>query len=118
MYTCIVSGSTLSGDERRTWDPSNLPINNSQILSTPKGASEEGRAGMGSVDSRTALIVGFYCLCSGGMLVINKVAIHYINVPAFVTIMQFAATSAVRAHGQTRCPILALYGRTCHNALE
>ena len=47
-------------------------------------------------DPAVALIVGFYCLCSGGMLVINKVAMHYISVPAFVTIAQFAATSAVR----------------------
>lgn len=49
------------------------------------------------VDTSTALIVGFYCLCSGGMLVINKVAISYINVPAFVTIVQFSTTAAVHS---------------------
>ena len=41
-------------------------------------------------------IVSFYCLCSGGMLVINKLAVHMIGAPAFVTICQFAATAAVR----------------------
>jgi len=40
----------------------------------------------------TASIVIFYCLCSGGMLVVNKLTIHHIAAPAFVTLVQFAAT--------------------------
>ena len=43
--------------------------------------------------SSVAAIVGFYCLCSGGMLVLNKLAVHHTPAPAFVTIVQFAATA-------------------------
>ena len=39
-------------------------------------------------------VVLFYCACSGGMLVINKLAVHHVGAPAFVTLVQFAATVA------------------------
>jgi len=39
------------------------------------------------------LTVGLYCICSGGMLVINKVTVAFLGVPALITISQFAATS-------------------------
>ena len=57
-----------------------------------------------------AMVVAFYCLCSGGMLVINKVAVTMLGSPAFVTICQFAASAAVSAcrsiagEGLTRAP--------------
>lgn len=38
-------------------------------------------------------IVAFYCFCSGGMLVLNKLAVHHIHAPAFVTVVQFVATA-------------------------
>lgn len=43
--------------------------------------------------SAVALVVAFYCACSGGMLVLNKLAVHYIGAPAFVTVAQFVATT-------------------------
>ena len=39
-------------------------------------------------------VVLFYCAYSGGMLVINKLAVHHVGAPAFVTLVQFAATVA------------------------
>ena len=61
-------------------------------------ACRRHQRGMSSTGSShaTYLIVGFYCLCSGGMLVINKVVVAYVGVPALITIAQFAATSLVR----------------------
>ena len=43
--------------------------------------------------TETILIVGLYALCSAGMLVINKLAVHHIGVPSFVTLCQFAVTA-------------------------
>ena len=31
-------------------------------------------------------VVAFYCACSGGMLVLNKLAVHHVGAPAFVTL--------------------------------
>ena len=39
-------------------------------------------------------VVLFYCACSGGMLVINKLAVHHVGAPAFVTLVQFVTTAA------------------------
>jgi len=39
-------------------------------------------------------VVAFYCACSASMLVLNKLAVHHIGAPAFVTIIQFVTTSA------------------------
>ena len=39
-------------------------------------------------------VVAFYCACSGGMLVLNKLAVHHVGAPAFVTLAQFVATAA------------------------
>ena len=39
-------------------------------------------------------VVAFYCVCSGGMLVFNKLAVHHVGAPAFVTFVQFATTAA------------------------
>lgn len=38
------------------------------------------------------LTVALYCVCSGGMLIINKLAVKHIPAPAFVTFAQFLAT--------------------------
>ena len=43
--------------------------------------------------TETIFIVGLYALCSAGMLVINKLAVHHIGVPSFVTLCQFSATA-------------------------
>lgn len=45
--------------------------------------------------SSVTAVVLFYCACSGGMLILNKLAVHHIGAPAFVTICQFVATAAV-----------------------
>ena len=44
--------------------------------------------------SSVAAIIVFYCFCSGGMLIINKLAVHYVAAPAFVTLVQFIASTA------------------------
>ena len=44
-------------------------------------------------------VVSFYCMCSGGMLVLNKLAVHHVGAPAFVTLSQFVATAAFVAAG-------------------
>ena len=46
------------------------------------------------VASNVGAVVAFYCVCSGGMLVFNKLAVHHVGAPAFVTIVQFATTAA------------------------
>ena len=40
----------------------------------------------------TSAIV-FYCLCSGGMLLVNKLAVHHLPLPGLVTACQFSACS-------------------------
>ena len=45
--------------------------------------------------SEAASAVVAYALCSASMLVINKLAVHHIPLPSFVTFCQFAATAAV-----------------------
>ena len=44
--------------------------------------------------SEVSAVVAFYCACSGGMLVINKLTVHHVGAPAFVTLVQFVATAA------------------------
>lgn len=46
------------------------------------------------MSTSVAAIVAFYCACSGGMLVLNKLAVHHIGAPAFVTLSQFVTTAA------------------------
>ena len=41
-----------------------------------------------------AAVIVFYCFCSGGMLIINKLAVHHVAAPAFVTLVQFVASAA------------------------
>jgi hypothetical protein len=70
--------------------------------------------------STTAAVVGFYCACSGGMLVLNKLAVHHIRAPALVTLVQFATTTAFVTGGwQCGClPIdQARWSRLKHFAL-
>jgi len=45
--------------------------------------------------SRTALIMGYYAACSSTMLVINKVAVHFLPAPTFVLACQLAATALI-----------------------
>ena len=51
--------------------------------------------------TETIFIVGLYALCSAGMLVINKLAVHHIGVPSFVTLCQFAVTAGTVLVGST-----------------
>jgi len=44
-----------------------------------------------SVEVTGAII--FYCLCSGGMLLVNKLTVHHIPLPGIVTATQFASCS-------------------------
>lgn len=48
---------------------------------------------MAALATETIFIVGLYALCSAGMLIINKLAVHHIGVPSFVTLCQFAVTA-------------------------
>uniref|UniRef100_A0A7S2G6D3 Sugar phosphate transporter domain-containing protein n=1 Tax=Haptolina brevifila TaxID=156173 RepID=A0A7S2G6D3_9EUKA len=41
----------------------------------------------------TAAVV-FYCLCSGSMLLVNKLAVHHMPLPGLVTSCQFSTCSA------------------------
>jgi len=43
--------------------------------------------------SQTVAVVAVYCCCSSMMLIVNKLAVHHIGAPAFVTWLQFAATA-------------------------
>ena len=54
-----------------------------------------GRAGLTRMAyaTETIFVVGLYALCSAGMLIINKLAVHHIGVPSFVTLCQFAVTA-------------------------
>lgn len=36
-----------------------------------------------------------YCFCSAGMLIVNKLAVHHIPLPALLTVSQFASASVV-----------------------
>ena len=47
-----------------------------------------------SLQANVYFIVSFYCLCSACMLIVNKLAVHHIGVPAAVTISQFFATAS------------------------
>uniref|UniRef100_A0A7S4BTG6 Sugar phosphate transporter domain-containing protein n=1 Tax=Chrysotila carterae TaxID=13221 RepID=A0A7S4BTG6_CHRCT len=40
-----------------------------------------------------ATAVVFYCFCSGGMLLVNKLAVYHVPSPAIVTLCQFASAS-------------------------
>jgi len=42
----------------------------------------------------TTIAIVFYCLCSGGMLLVNKLAVHHVPLPAFVTACQFSSCAA------------------------
>ena len=37
--------------------------------------------------------VAFYCICSGGMLLVNKLAVHHLPLPGLVTACQFSLCS-------------------------
>jgi len=41
----------------------------------------------------TTSAVIFYCLCSGGMLLVNKLTVHHLNLPGLVTTCQFSVCS-------------------------
>jgi len=51
---------------------------------------------MKEADSSAASVataVVFYCFCSGGMLIVNKLAVYHVPSPAIVTLCQFATAS-------------------------
>ena len=52
------------------------------------------------VNTEVIFVVVLYALCSAGMLIINKLAVHHIGVPSFVTVSQFAATAVVVLAGR------------------
>ena len=41
----------------------------------------------------TVVVIATYCVCSSCMLILNKLAVHHVGLPAFVTLLQFAATT-------------------------
>ena len=45
------------------------------------------------MDMNVVLLLGVYCACSSLMLILNKLAVHHIAAPAFVTLVQFAVTT-------------------------
>lgn len=49
---------------------------------------------------RVAVAVIFYCVCSGSMLLVNKLAVYHIPSPALVTLCQFATASSVVLAGK------------------
>ena len=49
-----------------------------------------------------ATAVVFYCLCSGGMLLVNKLAVHHLPLPGLVTATQFTVCS-VCVYGGKMC---------------
>lgn len=49
----------------------------------------------------TSAIV-FYCICSGGMLLVNKLAVHHLPLPGLVTTCQFSLCSMV-VYGSKLC---------------
>ena len=53
------------------------------------------------------LVVLFYCFCSGGMLVINKLAVHHVRAPAFVTLVQFVVSALYVVSGHA-CGLIQL----------
>jgi hypothetical protein len=55
-------------------------------MAPPKGGSEAS-----AVEVTSAVI--FYCLCSGGMLLVNKLTVHHIPLPGLITTCQFSACS-------------------------
>jgi len=56
-----------------------------------------------SLETTTAII--FYCVCSGGMLIVNKLAVHHLPLPGFVTSCQFS-TCAAFVYGAKLCGFL------------
>ena len=49
---------------------------------------------------RVAIAVIFYCVCSGSMLLVNKLAVYHIPSPALVTLCQFTTASSVVLGGK------------------
>ena len=45
--------------------------------------------------SEACFAVAVYSACSASMLIVNKLAVHHLPAPAFVTLMQFVATALV-----------------------
>ena len=60
------------------------------------GVGRKGEAT--SVEIASAVI--FYCLCSGGMLLVNKLAVHHIPLPGLVTASQFFSCAVVVYSGK------------------
>jgi len=54
------------------------------------GVSRVGEAS--SVEVTSAVV--FYCICSGGMLLVNKLAVYHLPLPGLVTSCQFSTCSA------------------------
>ena len=50
--------------------------------------------GEATVANVTSAVI-FYCLCSGGMLIVNKLTMHHIPLPALATVCQFSTASVV-----------------------
>ena len=44
--------------------------------------------------SETTAAVVFYCLCSGSMLIVNKITVMHLPLPALVTVCQFSSCSS------------------------
>jgi GDP-mannose transporter len=55
------------------------------------------------LEMTTAII--FYCICSAGMLIVNKLAVHHVPMPGFVTSCQFS-TCAALVYGMKLCGVL------------
>lgn len=55
----------------------------------------KSQAPIGGESASVATAVIFYCLCSGSMLLVNKLAVSHIPSPALVTLCQFASASVV-----------------------
>ena len=47
----------------------------------------------GAVETTSAVL--FYCVCSAGMLLVNKLAVHHVPLPALVTASQFVFASSI-----------------------
>jgi len=61
-------------------------------------STNDGNTPCASSASKTTLIIGYYALCSSTMLIINKVAVHFLPAPTFLLVCQLAASAlAVKA---------------------
>ena len=55
--------------------------------------------GEATVANVTSAVI-FYCLCSGGMLIVNKLTMHHIPLPALATVCQFSTARARRGRSR------------------